>query len=125
MKNFISLLSAIVLLTSVNLYAQNKKLAPDQNPQYMQSQNKYTAMADSVTKLHATTLQNTYKAYDFMEAKAERKAERISYRRNLRLERVRNRRNFNNYYDPYYNQGFSPFYNNYYNSWPCRGWRNW
>lgn len=103
MKNF-TLLIILALFTVVSGFAQSNQLAPDQNPQYLQSQNKYIAMADSLTAWHATTLQNTYKAYDFFEAKAERKAERRDFRRTLRLERARRP----NYFDPYNNQ----YYNN-------------
>jgi hypothetical protein len=122
MKNFTHIL--FLLMASLSSFAQTGRLTTDQNPQYMQSQNKYMAMADSVTKWHTTTLQNTYKAYDFLEAKAERKAERINFRRNLRLERARRSRYYNNV-DPYYNrynQGFSPYY---YNNWPYNRWRTW
>jgi len=65
-------------------------LLPDQNPNYMVSQAKYVLAADSINKQQDKTLQNTYKAYDWYEAREERRASRIAFRRELRMERARN-----------------------------------
>ncbi|MBK7885038.1 MAG: hypothetical protein IPJ81_15590 [Chitinophagaceae bacterium] len=121
MKNSIPILflSSCISLSSLG---QARQLVADQNPQYMQSQNKYMAMADSLTAWHATTLQNTYKAYDFFEAKAERKAERRDFRRTLRLERARRLNYFDPYNNQYYNNRNSFWYNPYNNFQYRRRW---
>lgn len=69
---------------------QTTPLAPDQNPNYMVSQLKYTSQKDSLLAYANTTVQQTYKAYDWREARDERRAERRAYRRQ------------NTYYEPYY-----------------------
>ncbi len=122
MKKFTSFLTLFFLLSS-GAFAQTKaSLAPDQNPNYLQSQNKYVAMADSLTAWHTTTLQDTYKAYDYLEAKAERKAERRNFRRELRRIRAERTSYYNTYRRPYnyYNYyGAHPFNNscNFYRGW--------
>lgn len=120
MKNFTPIVFLFTLISSAG-FAQTSQVA-DQNPQYRQSQDKYMAMSDSVTKWHGTTLQNTYKAYDFLEAKAERKADRKNYKRNLRLTRSR-QYGYNNNYDSYYNRRYNSYYNSYSN--PYRRWYRW
>ncbi|MBX9734133.1 MAG: hypothetical protein K2X37_08715 [Chitinophagaceae bacterium] len=93
-------------------------LLPDQNPNYLASQEKYTKIKDSLLFYSNTTIQDTYKAYDWYQARIER-------RNNRRVARWdRNRWN-----DPwaynrplnwgYYNNGFG--INNGWNNW---GWNN-
>lgn len=60
--------------------AQQGKLLPDQNPRFMESQAKYTAMADTITALQGTTAQNTYKAFDWYQDKLERRQQRREWR---------------------------------------------
>ena len=108
------LLSLIVAATWFVAGAQ--ELAPDQNPNYKQSLEKYKAAHDNLQTTMNTTVQSTYKAYDFQTAKASKKAERMNLRRNNRM--------FNNYsnqyYDPYgYNR------NNYGRPYQYRNYNGW
>lgn len=76
-------------------------LVPDQNPNYAVSRTKYMGLADSLTAYHGSTLQETYKAIDWMADRAEARAERRDFRRQLRLIRASNWYN-NDYYYPNY-----------------------
>lgn len=96
--------------------AQQSGLAPDQNPRYRESQEKYYKIADSLISQHGTTVQNTYKAYDWYEAKLERRRQRREWRHEERM---------NGYYGDFYPSlslgfGYNPFggynYGNYYGS---------
>ena len=98
--------------------ANAQELAPDQNPNYKVSMEKYTAIQTpaSSQNMMNTTVQQTYKAYDWRTEKNEKKAERRADRRENRL--------FNNYsnryYDPYnYNRNYygRPYKYNNYNGW--------
>lgn len=100
-------------------FASAQSLAPDQNPRYHESLRRYLPLADSLNRQHSTTLQQTYKAYDFMELKRERKEQRRLWRHERRMERSR----YGNYWysDPYYNNYYNygyPVYNrgNYWNN---------
>jgi len=84
--------------------AQQTALLPDQNPRYMESQRKYAMGADSLNSLHGTTIQNTYKAYDWYEAKLERRRQNREWRHQERM---------NGYYDYTPSWGL---YGNYYPS---------
>jgi hypothetical protein len=91
---------------------QAQELAPDQNLNYKVSMDKYKATQANLQTTMNTTVQDTYKAYDFRVARAERKAERRSYRRESMLYN-----NYNNDYD-YDNYGYNNYnyrYNNGYN----------
>lgn len=109
MKKVIFTLS--ILLGAYASMAQD--LAPDQNPNYKVSMDKYAANQVSLQTTNNTTIQDTYKAYDWSTAKAERKAER----RNFRRERIL----FNNYNNGW-NNGWN---NNGYNNWNNNGYNNW
>ncbi len=96
--------------------AQQSGLDPDQNPRYKESQERYYKSADSLNSQHGTTIQNTYKAYDWYEAKLERRRQRREWRHEERM---------NGYYDDYtpylsFDYSYSPFgrsrynYGNYY-----------
>jgi hypothetical protein len=78
---------------------------PDQNPNYAVSRDKYMKLADSVNQWHSTTIQQTYKAYDWYDARMERREKDRQFRRDLRL--LRN----SNYYRPYYN--YRPYHHPY------------
>lgn len=65
--------------------ASAQDLAYDQNPNYKISQDKYMRMADSVNRLHGTTLQETYKAIDYLADKAEAREKRREYRQQRRM----------------------------------------
>lgn len=99
--------------------AQQIALAQDQNPRYVESQAKYIKAADTLNSLHGTTVQDTYKAYDWYEAKLERRRQNREWRHQERL---------NGYYDytpswglyssysyPYSNFGYG------YGNWGRRG----
>lgn len=109
------LLFLIVISAGFAVKAQD--LAPDQNPNYKVSMAKYTTMHDNLQKTMNTTSQNTYKAYDFTTAKAERRAERRNYRRERSLYydyNYYNGYNGYNYYQPGYNNNNFNFYGNRY-----------
>lgn len=53
--------------------AQQANLEKDQNPRYEKSRAKYMNMSDSLTRNQGTTIQQTYKAYDWYEAREERR----------------------------------------------------
>lgn len=78
-------LTMLTLCAGLSAVAQQSTLAPDQNPNYMLSQAKYTGQRDSLLSYANTTVQQTYKAYDWREARDERRAERRSFRRQLAL----------------------------------------
>ncbi|MHC5352585.1 hypothetical protein ACYSNX_00055 [Myroides sp. LJL115] len=111
---FIFTLFYMSLFTQAKGYAQ--ELAPDQNPNYRSSMYHYLAIADSITQTEGTTLQDTYKAYDWYEAKQEKKLLRKQWRHEQRMERAKYSRN-------YYNGYSGGYYGNYYNRWN-NGW-NW
>lgn len=60
--------------------AQQAALAPDQNPRYHESANRYMLVADSINRLQGTTVQNTYKAYDWYTAREERRQQNRQWR---------------------------------------------
>ena len=88
----------LTLFIFTGVYAASaQELAPDQNPNYKLSQNKYQASQTSVQTNMNTTLQQTYAAYDWRTSKALKKAERRADRREDRLFNNYNQR----YNDPY------------------------
>jgi hypothetical protein len=60
--------------------AQQSTLSPDQNPRYKESERKYARVADTLNSEHGTTIQNTYKAYDWYEARQERRQQNREWR---------------------------------------------
>lgn len=113
----ILLTASLIVATVLAGTAQN--LAPDQNPSFMVSQARYMQMADSINSWHGTTLQNTYKAIDYLEDKRELRANRKAWRRELRMERARNSGWYNGYYNDYYYP-----YNSYNRPYGGTGWGN-
>lgn len=125
-----TILFGILLMNGLGIFAQD---IPDQNPNYEKMIVKYSAIADSFTNLESSTIQRTYKAYDWYEAKMQAKAERKAFRRELRLIEAKNTQYYYNYdgygygYNGYYNYPFysSSYYpnqygyygNNYRNNW--------
>lgn len=112
------LLLPLAIFTGIAAMAQTTEVA-DQNPNYMISQAMYMDMADSLNSLHGTTIQQTYKAIDWMEQRREMREQRRAFRRELRLERARRGWYYNDgyYHGGYYNNGFYNdygYYNNYY-----------
>src|SRR4051812_28805377 len=111
MKRFIPLsLMMIPCFAGILNASAQETLVADQNPAYAVSRAKYMNMADSINEWHGITIDNTYKAIDWMEARREAKAERRAYRRQLNLQRV----NWDyGYYDNYQYGNFYPVYRNY------------
>lgn len=92
-------------------YAQQRELVADQNPRYAESVNKYSRMADSLTREQGTTVQQTYKAYDWYEAREERR--RLRRERNYQLSLYNGYDNYNSgWYYPSYNYygGYSRYF---------------
>jgi len=114
----------ITALLSVSFFAtkvlaQQAPLAPDQNPRFHDSANKDRIVADSLNRSQGTTVQNTYKAYDWYQAREERRQQRREWRHQERM------------YGGYYNytpgwsvfSGYSP-YNNFYGNYGWGGYGN-
>lgn len=118
------LLSYLLVLIAVSVKAQDNSLAPDQNPNYKISLEKYKSQQDKLLATMNTTVQDTYKAYDWYTAKQERRQQRIADRRERRLYEAQNYGNyynpFNYYYDPFsIPYRYSPYY------FHRHGWRHW
>lgn len=118
-RSYFLTITAFFLATGA--MAQTGGLAPDQNPNYMIARDKYITIADSVIAFHGTTIQDTYKAIDFLQDRREAREQRRLFRQSLRLERVRNGYYYNDYNTPYYYNNY-PSYNGYRN---YRYGRNW
>lgn len=118
------LLSFLIVTTAIFAKAQENNLVPDQNPDFKVSLDKYKGQQDKLMATMNTTVQDTYKAYDWYEAKQERKQQRIADRRERRLYELQN---YGNFYNPY-NRSYDPFsvpyrYAPFY--YGHRGWRHW
>ena len=96
-----------LLLGIFTLKARGQEVNPDQNPNYQKSMNRYLQKKDSLISGEGTTVQNTYKAYDWMELKKERRELRRERRYNIRMERALAPRYYTH---PYYNEPY--YYNN-------------
>lgn len=115
MKKFIlSICFSVAILFYADVADAQSSLAPDQNPSFAVSRDRYMGIADSLTKFQSSTVHTTYKAYDWYEARSERKSEQRQFQRELQLERARN--NYRYYEDDYdsnyrsrYNRNCSPF----------------
>ncbi|MBB2150112.1 hypothetical protein [Pedobacter gandavensis] len=94
-RNLIFILTCISsFVYSTMSYAQKTGLVHDQNPRYLESRARYMGLADSLNLTQGSTVQNTYKAYDWYTAREER--------RQLRRER-----NNSDWYSPYdYSGGY-------------------
>ena len=106
------LIGGLIFLSSSISFGQ--ELLPDQNPNYQSSQDYYMENSASLTANESQTVQDTYVAYDWTTAKAERKQERRDRRYEYRRMRFEARNRCCNYNT---NQGFygSPYGNGYYN----------
>lgn len=109
MKKTFTLFIILFAVLGNNSFAQT--FDTDQNPNYIVSKAKYMQLADSINQYHATTVQNTYKAYDWYQAKLERRNDRITFRRQLRMQRVKNSHQYNNGWYHNSNNGFYPYNN--------------
>lgn len=137
-RNVLYNLLLLPLAMLIATWGMSQSLAPDQNPDYMVSQARYMGMADSLNTTHGETIQDTYKAIDWMADRQQRREDRRAFRRQLRLERARYGYYYNDYgyYNSGYYSGYSSYYpgysgnywyNNYrpYNNYYRRGWSNW
>ncbi|MES2275110.1 MAG: hypothetical protein V4592_03745 [Bacteroidota bacterium] len=70
---------------TISASAQQLVLAQDQNPRYRESERKYARVADTLNSQHGTTIQDTYKAYDWYEARQERRQQNREWRHEERL----------------------------------------
>lgn len=127
MKTIGYLLCGILLSGSMTAAAQTT--VPDQNPNHERAAQKYADRSEELTATQSTTVQDTYKAYDWREAKAEAKQLRKDRRYELRTLRYQSRYNRVCYPPRRYNYGYynQPYwYNNgYYNDgWNNNGWYN-
>ena len=82
MKTLNYILGSLALVMSLGTTAQ--ELVPDQNPNYRISAEKYAEKSEELTANQGETIQETYKAYDWREAKEEAKQQRIDRRYELR-----------------------------------------
>jgi len=128
MKNTIYTAILFSLVSFIGTAQDNEALVPDQNPNYKVSLDKYTTAnsVDNLTLKQGTTVQDTYKAIDPMEAKRERKELRQYYRsqkplwrQEVRLERAKNTSYYNgissNFGINYYNGIHRNYHRSYYN----------
>jgi hypothetical protein len=85
----------LLLVFTTILYTANaqSQFVSDQNPNYTLSQQRYTKVLDSLETTMNTTIQNTYKAYDWYEAKLEKQENKMKARYKIRLIRAENRNN--------------------------------
>ncbi|SEW37281.1 hypothetical protein [Chitinophaga arvensicola] len=74
-------------------------LQADQNVHYKVSRDKYLANSSYLTRDQGTTVQQTYKAYQYFEAKAEARQQRRQWRQDRRMAR-------NTWYDESF--GYAP-----------------
>jgi hypothetical protein len=101
-------------------YAQNE-LAQDQNPNYKVSMDKYMDNNAAKVATMNTTVQETYKAYDWREAKEQRITDRRNTRRDRRMfNSLNNGWNNNGWNNNRWNNNFN--YNR--NGWNNNGWNN-
>jgi hypothetical protein len=127
MKKLFTIAALGLFIVSAN--AQTN-LAPDQNPNYKVSMDKY--MDNNATKVAAmnTTIQETYKAYDWREAKQQRVTDRRNLRRDRRMFNSLNNgwnngwnNGLNNNWNFNYGRGGNRWNNNWNNNWN-NGWNN-
>lgn len=110
-----------VFFLATGAMAQTGGLVPDQNPNYMVSRDRYLSIKDSVINFQGTTIQDTYKAIDFLQDRREAREQRRLFRQNLRMERVRyGGYDYYDYNTPYYNN--YPYYNGHRSYRYGRGW---
>lgn len=112
-----SLLTALILLTGSipGVFGQAQPaLAPDQNPNFAVSRDKYMKIADSLNTWHSTTFQENYRAIDWIADRQQARADRREFRRQLRLETARWYGDY--YYDDYYYNPYRGYRNRHYNN---------
>ena len=104
--------TSILIVAMVGVYtlkAQTAALAPDQNPNYMKSQEKYMAKKDELIASEGQTIQQTYVAIDEFQknkkARIARREQRREWRQDRRMGRIQNGYGGLGYYNPYGNNG--------------------
>ena len=104
----------IAVLCVLPFIAYSQEQTSEQNPRHKESLDRYIKLIDSLTMWQGVTIQNTYKAYDWREAREERRKQRREWRHQERLTRIR----YNDYYrwdnDFYYWPNYYPYSNGYY-----------
>jgi hypothetical protein len=98
-------IAALLILPAIG-YSQSSAFVSDQNPRYQESQDHYMKLKDSLVTLHGTTVQNTYKAYDWREDRAARRQQRREWRHQERLYEIM--------YGGYDYYGYYPYSSGYY-----------
>lgn len=93
-KTFTGFSVAVLMLCSVGAWAQLE----DQNPRFQESLQYYSGVSDSLVQNQSVTVQDTYQAYDFYQAKLERRAQRRADRQERRINQ--------NYYSSYNYPGY-------------------
>ena len=97
--------------------ASAQNLAPDQNPNYKMSLEKYQGLQTNLQTTMNTTVQQTYNAFDWYTAKQDRKVERRADRReNWRFNNFNQCCNGANNFNGFNNYG-RPFFLGNYNGW--------
>jgi hypothetical protein len=119
MKQLMTIFGLAIVSLFFNQATYAQELAPDQNPNYRVSMVKYMAVKDSLTSTMSTTVQDTYKAYDWYEAKLERKAQKKQWKHEERMARAKYGRSYSSYDNGYYGN----YYNRYNSGWS--NWNNW
>ena len=94
-----TLISSIAFLLVFNV-ATAQQDNSDQNPNYKQSMDYYMKQKNGLQQNMNTTVQSTYKAFDWYQNKQDKRQNRIDFRRDIRLARAS---------APVYN--FNPFNN--------------
>ena len=109
-----------LILIMISNRAISQEVNPDQNPNYEKSMRKYMLKKDSLTMAQGTTVQETYKAFDWVEWKRSQKELRRERRHELRMARASAPRYYSNPYSypysnyPYYPRRHHQYYNPYY-----------
>lgn len=110
----------LLLCVGFGIAVSAQQLEAGQNPNYKVSQKKYMKMKDSLLYASNTTIQETYKAYDWYEAKLERKADRRQ--RRMQMRTMRSLYNYQ-YSDPYYYPSYNSYFSNFMRYRPYIGYR--
>lgn len=86
-----------ILILFCACQAKSQELSSNQNPNYKASLTKYENQTAALTSTMNTTEQDTYKAYDWTEAKEAKRKDRIARRQERALARINNRSCFMDY----------------------------
>ncbi len=112
MKKILTSIIFLVIFSVAN--AQDNA---NQNPNYKQSMDFYQKQKNELQQDMNTTMQSTYKAFDWYTNKQEKRNERINFRRQIRFARASA--------PVYYNQPFNNFNGCNNNNWRFRNQNNW